>query len=190
MAYLSNEKVKMIELDVEKINIVDKDGNVRMSLFNSDRIPDPIIDGKVLKRSGIPGSGILFYNNEGDECGGLTFGSQTYTSEQYGGKYAGKTESVASMTFDAYKGDQVTHMFFHENTLGERMYGYVLYDRPSGVVRARMDRSQDGSVGVKLSDSNGQERIRLVIDANDVPKLEFLNEKGEVVYSLPPKQQD
>lgn len=47
-----------------------------------------------------------------------------------------------------------------------------------------------GSVGVKLSDSKGQERIRLVVDADDVPRMEFLNEKGEVIYSLPPKQQD
>ncbi|RKN86058.1 hypothetical protein [Paenibacillus ginsengarvi] len=184
---MSNAKEKIVELDVEKINIVDKDGNIRMSLFNSERIPDPVIDGKVVSRSGIPGSGMLFYNNEGDECGGLVFGSKTYTSEDYGGQYAGKTESVASLTFDAYKGDQVTHMYFHESTIGERMYGYVLYDRPSGVARARMDRAQDGAVGVRLSDSKGQERIRLVIDANDVPVLEFLNEKGEVVYSLPPK---
>ncbi|SDT48846.1 hypothetical protein SAMN05444162_4542 [Paenibacillaceae bacterium GAS479] len=185
---MSNVKEKMVELDVEKINIVDKDGNLRMSLFNSDRIPDPIIDGKVEKRTmGVPGSGILFYNNDGDECGGLIFGSRTYTAEEYDGKHAGKTESSASLTFDAYKGDQVTQMFFHESTIGERMYGHVLYDRPNGVVRARMDRSQDGSVGVKLSDSKGQERIRLVIDADDIPVLEFLNEKGEVVYSLPPK---
>jgi hypothetical protein len=161
-----------------------------MSLFNSDRIPDPIIDGKVRKRSGIiPFSGILFYNNDGDECGGLTFGSRTYTSEDFGGQYAGKTESFASLTFDAYKGDQVTQMYFHENVFGERSYGHILYDRPSGVVRASMDRSQDGSVGVKLADSKGRERIRMVIDANDVPKLEFLNEKGEVVYSLPPEPQ-
>ncbi|RKN60834.1 hypothetical protein D7M11_35645 [Paenibacillus ginsengarvi] len=101
-----------------------------------------------------------------------------------------KINSMASLTFDGYKGDQVTQMYFHESTIGDRMYGYVLYDRPNGVTRARMDRSQDGSVGVKLSDSKGQERIRLVIDANDVPILEFLNEKGKVVYSLPPKQQD
>ncbi|MCJ8010129.1 hypothetical protein MUG84_00040 [Paenibacillus sp. KQZ6P-2] len=188
---MSNEKEKMVELDVEKINIVDKEGNLRMSLFNSDRIPDPIIDGKTVKRSGIiPASGMLFYNNDGDECGGLTFGSRTYTSEDFDGKYAGKTESFATFTFDAYKGDQVTQMYFHENMVEERMYGYTLYDRPSGVERARMDRSQDGSVGVKLSDSKGQERIRIVIDANDVPILEFLNETGEVVYSLPPKQQD
>lgn len=185
---MSNEKEKMVELDVEKINIVDKEGNLRMTLFNSDRIPDPIIDGKTLTRSGIiPGSGMLFYNHDGDECGGLVFGSRTYTSEEFDGKYAGKTESMASLTFDGYKGDQVIQTYFHENTLGDRMYGNVLYDRPSGVTRARMDRSQDGSVGVKLADSKGQERIRLVIDANDVPVLEFLNEKGEVVYSLPPK---
>ncbi|WP_353892788.1 hypothetical protein PRVXH_002162 [Proteinivorax hydrogeniformans] len=43
-------------------------------------------------------------------------------------------------------------------------------------------------MSVKLSDSKGNERIRMVIDENDIPKLEFLNGNGEVIYSLPPKQ--
>lgn len=188
MVGLTNKNEKMVELDVEKINIVDQEGNIQMSIFNSERIPDPIIDGKTCVRSGvIPAAGMQFYNSDGDECGGLVFGSRTYTSEDFDGKYTGKTESNASFTFDGYKGDQVTQMYFHESTIGERMYGYTLYDRPSGVTRAQMDRAQDGSVGVKLSDSKGQERIRLVVDANDVPILEFLDEKGQVVYSLPPK---
>ncbi|MCL6443167.1 MAG: hypothetical protein K6T83_06900 [Alicyclobacillus sp.] len=52
--------------------------------------------------------------------------------------------------------------------------------------RAFMGRGQNGSVSVRLNDSKGHERIRMVIDENDVPKLEFLNEQGEVVYRLPP----
>lgn len=50
----------MVELDVEIVNIVDNEGNVRMSLFKSDRIPDPIIAGETVDRSGIiPASGML-----------------------------------------------------------------------------------------------------------------------------------
>lgn len=33
----------------------------------------------------------------------------------------------------------------------------------------------------------GRPRIRMRVDQDDVPRLEFLNENGEVVYSLPPQ---
>lgn len=178
---MSEEKSgKFIEIDVERINIVDKNGNLRMALFNSERIPEIMIDGEIQgRRDGVPGSGILFYNNEGDECGGLLFGS---TKDEDGNNVSG-----GSITFDAYKDDQVLQMNFWE-TNGSRNYGYSIYDRPSGKERAYMGRTQNGEVAVRLFDSKEKERIRMVIDANDVPRMEFLNENGEVIYSLPPSQ--
>lgn len=174
------KRQKFVELDAEQINIVDKNGNLRMALFNSERLPDVKVEGQPTgaSRNGIPTSGIMFYNNEGDECGGLTFGS-TKDKE-------GNVVQCGSITFDAYKDDQVMQMNYWE-TKGLRNYGYAIYDRPSGKERAYMGRSQNGEVAVRLFDSKENERIRMVIDANDVPRMEFLNEKGEVVYKLPPE---
>ena len=42
-----------------------------------------------------------------------------------------------------------------------------------------------GEAVIRLSDRQGRERLRIVVD--DVPRLEFLNEQGEVVYRLPPE---
>lgn len=51
--------------------------------------------------------------------------------------------------------------------------------------RAFMGKTPDGDVSMKLMDSKGKDRIRMVIDENDEPKMEFLNEHGEVIYRLP-----
>ena len=67
-------KQRFEEIDVERINLVGKDGRVQLVLANKERLPDPVIDGKTLKRSGLPTPGLIFYNDEGDECGGLIFG--------------------------------------------------------------------------------------------------------------------
>ncbi len=206
------KKQKFVEIDVERVNIMDKDGNVKMVLFNSEQVPDIVLDGKAYSglRKGIQSSGIMFYNDEGDECGGLGFGS---TVDQYG-NYV----SSASLTFDQYKQDQVVQMHYYGKN-GSNYYGFSVYDRPNQPLsetierlqsiqhhmeegqekqeaisrlfeghcpRAFMGKSQNGEVSVRLMDSKGSERIRMVIDANDVPRLEFLNENGEVVYKLPP----
>ena len=208
-----NKKQKFVEIDAERINIVDKNGNLRMALFNSENMPDPLMNGKAFPniRQGIPGSGIAFYNNEGDECGGLVFG----TTKDENGNYV----SSISLTFDQYKQDQVLQLSYYEKN-GLRNYGFSIYDRPSKPLsetiekyleiqssmkegqekqetisklfeghnqRAFLGKSQNGEVSVRLMDSKGKERIRMVIDVNDVPRMEFLNENGEVVYKLPPE---
>ncbi|MGE8205552.1 hypothetical protein ACQKP0_13410 [Heyndrickxia sp. NPDC080065] len=43
-------------------------------------------------------------------------------------------------------------------------------------------------MSVQLSDSKGKPRIQMVIDENDVPRMEFLDGDGNVVYKLPPEE--
>src|SRR6185436_1955250 len=70
----ADQKNKVEELDVERINIVEKDGKVKLVIANKDRFPDPIIDGKTYPmRQGGKTAGMIFYNDKGDECGGLSF---------------------------------------------------------------------------------------------------------------------
>lgn len=142
-------------------------------------------------------TGIMFYNGEGDECGGLVFGSEKKDNGEY---YSG-----LSLTFDQYKQDQIVQMQVDDNN-GEQTYGFFIYDRPdtplpeiiersvegknieNGHQRIFMGKNRNGDVSVRLSDSKGKERIRMVIDSSDIPRLEFLDEKGSVIYSLPPTQ--
>lgn len=196
----SDDKQRIKSIDVENLNIVDKDGNVKFTLFSKGNVPPPLMNGKDIlpgHRQGDPISGIMFYNGEGDECGGLVFGSEKKDNGEY---YSG-----LSLTFDQYKQDQIVQMQVDDNN-GEQTYGFYIYDRPdtplpeiieqsmegknieNGHQRIFMGKNRNGDVSVRLSDSKGKERIRMVIDSSDIPRLEFLDEKGSVIYSLPPTQ--
>src|SRR5262249_34393991 len=45
--------------------------------------------------------------------------------------------------------------------------------------------SNDGTAMVRLRDTAGRNRIRLFVDRAHQARLEFLDEKGEVVYRIP-----
>lgn len=200
----------------EKINIVEQDGTIRMTLFNSENMPSLIMGGEDI----LPGhrqdgyaAGIMFYNGEGDECGGLIFGSKRGEKGEY--------ESGLSLTFDQYKQDQVVQVLLNESN-GKKGYGFYIYDRPdepikeslakgeriekmadgpgkteawqrlmeANPLRAFMGKSQDGEVSVQLRDSKGKKRISMGVDANDVPKIEFFDAEGNVIYSIPPTKEE
>ena len=59
------------EITAERINIVDADGALRLVISNKDRMHPGVIGGKVLQRPR-PYAGLLFFNDQGDEAGGLT----------------------------------------------------------------------------------------------------------------------
>jgi len=99
----SNKTQKFEEIDVERINIVEADGTLKMAIHNSERITKGI--GKV-KRSGEGTiSGILFYNQEGYEAGGLVFDGK----EVNGVRNAG-----VSLTMDGYRQDQTIALQHYE----------------------------------------------------------------------------
>lgn len=212
MSNINNNKFKNI--DVERLNIVEKDGTVKMTLFNSENMPPLIFEGEDIlpgHRKDDNNSGIMFYNGDGMECGGLIFGSKKKESGEY--------ESGLSLTFDQYNQDQVVQMSVIDYN-GEQNYGLTIFDRPKENIKETIERvkkiegmedeaerqklikelskdnhkrmfmgkSSNGQVSVRMNDSKGKERIRILIDENDNPKLEFLNSKGEVTYSLPPEE--
>src|SRR6476660_3452497 len=64
---------KFTEIDVERINIVEPDGKLRMVISNRPRSIGPIYKGKPFGYAGGGRPGIIFFNDEGTENGGLTF---------------------------------------------------------------------------------------------------------------------
>src|SRR3954469_5470717 len=63
---------KFDQLTAQRIDIVDADGTLRMVISNKDRMHPGVIDGKTIDRPR-PVAGMLFFNDEGDEVGGLTY---------------------------------------------------------------------------------------------------------------------
>jgi hypothetical protein len=211
---LENSKTAYFdEINVKRINIVDEDGTVRMTLTNKKRFPAPlVVDGQEVPRELNPSAGIVFYNDEGYECGALTFSSQ---------KNGANGNQHILLSFDPYLQNDVIDLSMYEEN-GERSCTFVFSDRPKkslvdfikehkemvfsedspkrreyikklyeqgelGYERLILEKSMSGEVSVKLADRKGRERIRMAINEKDVPVLEFLNEEGEVIYSLPPQ---
>lgn len=205
-------RIKVTQVDAELINIVDARGKRKMAIFDAARTPEIFLEGQEfpgLRQGSTPVSGITFYNGEGDECGGMIFGSR----RQENGSY----DQGLMLAFDAFRNDQVVFLSAEESE-GKRSGGLEIWNRPTPSLaedlkalqemrtrgdqsaeqqwrasqfqhhfrRLRVGMADDGSVSVVLNDTKGRSRIRMVVDAQDCPKLEFLNEKGEVVYSLPP----
>ena len=80
----------MGEITAERINIVDADGALRLVISNKDRMHPGVIGGKVLNRPR-PYAGFLFFNDQGDEAGGLTL---------KGRESAGSRQADAGIMFD------------------------------------------------------------------------------------------
>jgi hypothetical protein len=64
------------EIQVHRIDVVEPNGTLRMVISNKNRLPPVIVNGKEHPEMGEPRpqAGMLFYNDEGSENGGLIFG--------------------------------------------------------------------------------------------------------------------
>jgi hypothetical protein len=62
-----------------------------------------------------------------------------------------------------------------------------LRELPGAAVSQRVfvGKTREKAAVLTLSDPQGRPRLQLMVDAQGVPKLEFLDEKGAVVYRLP-----
>ncbi|MEK6322546.1 MAG: hypothetical protein AABN33_12795 [Acidobacteriota bacterium] len=203
----ANQKTKFTEIDVERINIIEKDGKLKMVISNSERQHPGIVDGKTLSRKRPPG--MLFFNEKGDECGGLGFD---------GNQKDGKANAGALLAFDRFRQDQTVGIQYGEAN-GQYFAGLRVWDRPDtslgpvieklvaiekmsegpektaamkelrempgGAERVMVGRDREQAAVVRLSDANGKPRIKLSVDVAGLPKLEFLDETGKVTYSLP-----
>lgn len=194
------------EIDVERINVNEPDGQPALVIANSRRLPGAVIDGqKLTSREGIPG--IIFYNSEGDETGGLIFDTE---------KTDGTLTAFGHLSFDRYKQDQVIALQYVETRSTQRA-GLRVLDRPTmslpdqralmeaaegGDVQAqqRLEKAErDGKLGalrvfvgtqdetaaLRLYDRFGNERIRMYVDSSGVARMEFLDDEEEVIYSVP-----
>jgi hypothetical protein len=213
-AFNKSQNAKFTVLDVERINVREQDGTLRLAISNQARSPAPADHGVAWYGKGGNRAGLIFYNEEGTENGGLIFGGK----RQADGRY----EAGAGLTFDQYDSDQIIALQYQENN-GERYQGLAFWDRPEIPVRVivterqRIDSMPEGAaktaalsawkakqggmeystarlfVGrtrskaslVQLYDRSGKVRLKLSVDSLGNPGLSFMNDSGRVVYALP-----
>src|ERR1700733_2745928 len=83
-----NKKPHFKEINAERINIVEGNGLTRMVISNHELQHPGSVNGKIVAHRDRP-AGMIFFNDDGDECGGLVFdgnkhsASMTYSIDQY-----------------------------------------------------------------------------------------------------------
>jgi hypothetical protein len=216
LAAKPNRNAKFDEIDAERINIVEN-GKLRLVISNNERSPGPILGGHYMKtREGKRGAGFIFFNDEGDECGGMTW---------KGKKANDKVEADSALMFDQYDQDQTVGISYSQEG-GDRTSGLHVWERSltpigpfarkvedieqmpdgpekmeamkklreeagssgmGGVPRIFVGRGAKNEATVTLSDTKGKPRIVMSVDGADVASLKFLDDSGKPVYTFPEK---
>src|SRR5207253_2346250 len=102
----------------ERINVVDANGTLRLVMSNKDRMHPGVMDGITVDRPR-PVAGLIFFNDEGDEVGGLT---------THGGIVNGQRSADSRMMFDQLKQDQIIGFHYGEGA-GQRTAALEVWDR-------------------------------------------------------------
>jgi hypothetical protein len=206
-------------IDVGRINVIEPDGTIRLAISNKAHFPDPVIDGKSYPlRGGAKPAGLIFFNDMGDEDGGLIWS---------GKKVAGGYDAGASLTMDQWRQDQTVQLSYEGGPTSTQWVGLRVIDRPAKPMGPLLDRAMkamklpQGSVrdsamqslqkfavdsgltpasriligkgaekaaSVRLNDPAGHTRILLRVDSLGAPTMQFLDSAGKVTYELPARE--
>ncbi len=215
--FTNSDIARYKEITTERINIVETNGKLRMVLSNKERSPEVLAYGKPLTPP-IPGGnrpGLVFYNDEGTENGGLVF---------MGGKdSSGKYQATGHLSFDQYNQNQVLYLTYADDN-GDQNTGLHIDDWQTSPAfwdwRAKYKKAQQLSNGahkealmneimepqagqrafaqrvfvgkdasktalILLADRMGKPRLQLFVDSVGTAKLNFLDAQGNITYSLP-----
>jgi hypothetical protein len=202
-------------IKARRIELVNEDGRYALVLAARGKLPGPVFGGKeypqALSGGRTTATGMIFFNERGDEVGGLTYhGRRTDSGYTAGG----------GIMFDQFDQDQVVGIRYSDNGT-RRSAGLDVWDRSpdvamssiidmlqarakaTGAVRDSIDRviratpgmdksahriflgSENRNATLLLRDVAGRPRVRLYVDSANVARLEFLNETGAVVDAFP-----
>jgi hypothetical protein len=203
------------EINVHRINIVEPDGKPRVIISSRARMAGLFWAGKEYQHPNRDDGGFLFFNDNGDEVGGMTFGNRRQ-DDHYG--------ASSSLLFDQYQQDQTIGLQYSEQD-GKRQAGLRVWDRPDKslfpaielsdkLARAKTDAERDqvraqlkqlendyrggyaerfyagkqlGDAIVKLADKQSRPRLLLKVTPEGAASIEFLDETGKVVRRIPEK---
>lgn len=201
------ESSKIIpEITTERLNIVDRTGNKYIVLSNPQRQALATQNGEVInpEQKERNTAGLLFFNEEGDEVGGLVYGIDSLGSYQL-------------LTFDQYKNDQIMALRkdeYLENGTWKKQYGLLLqersdksskavvtefnqinkikdsltreqklneyYNNPENLAPQRLflGRTYAENIGLYLMDKNNKLRLAIYVNPKGEPVLQYVDSLG------------
>ena len=166
------------EIRVHRIDIVEPDGTLRMVLSDKDRLPPVIIKGVEHPEAGEPRpqAGMIFYNDEGSENGGLIFGGRKNEKGEV-------VDSGGSLSFDRYGAGQVVQLAGVDDP-GTHFAGLGVND--SGGQRVWVGRDGDGVASISLAGADGKKRVSIEVTADGRSSLEFFDAHGKKIQEVIP----
>ena len=180
------KKTTMEELTVQRINVVDTDGTVRLVLSNTAKFPDAVVRGKIYPRSISGFAGMVFFDDKGQEQGGLALAKSSkgdgtaalvfdFTHQPTDGVGIVKAESADGTSYSAglHINDRLPYKAGEITTTG-------------GVERIVLE-NKDRDAELRFADADGKERIRIGVDRAGKAKFEIFDPSGKVVYRAPVK---
>lgn len=203
------------EISAERINVLNADGEPALVIAGRGRLPGPTFEGREypqeLSGGRTTASGMILFNERGDEVGGLT-----YHGQLEGDSY----QASGGLMFDQFHQDQVIGLQYQDDGTS-RSAGFRVWDRSTetsiarilevvdarsratGAARDSLERIiqgwRDAGLGARriflgsanrtatllMRDPQGRPRIRLYVDSTATARLEFLDSTGAVIQALP-----
>ncbi len=199
------------EITVHRINVVEPDGTIRLILSNKANAPGVYIRNKQYPHPTRQVAGLLFFDDQGTEDGGLVYG----LSVDKAGRVTG---SNVHLSFDKYMQDQIFTVDAGQE--GKSTYSTLtMQDRgdysiqealeasarisklpedqraaewkkfaathPGDHTRVVLGRASDGGSVLRLKDMEGRDRIVLRVAPDGTPALQMLDAEGKVVGEMP-----
>lgn len=208
LIFIHKEKEPEIisELSVNRLNIVGENGNKYVVISSPEYQARGTINGNPIdpETTERPVPGLLFFNEEGDEIGGLVFGIDS-------------TNSYQVLTFDQRKNDQIMTLRKDEQKINGKWmkrYGLLLQERsekplPEVVSELRaiekiedsaikaekfrkfysneehlaprrmfVGRTFNEDIGLFLMDKKNKPRLLIYVDSEGNPKIEKIDSTG------------
>ena len=203
------------EINAYRINIVEADGRTRLVLSNSERQAQVTRNGQQIGPDRDRPAGMIFFNEMGDEVGGLSFSGE----ETNNGRRA-----FGQLAFDQWKQDQTITLRYNDQN-GRHSAGLLIIDRPdrdlaaaanllalldgasSESERTRLTeqlneelavlqaetarrmfagRNRDEAAILLLADAEGRDRLVFSVSAEGQAHIRFLDENGDTVREIVP----
>ena len=190
----------------DSISVTEPDGTLRLLIASQGTFPTEIqVAGEIMQHARPGVAGMLFFTEEGDECGGLIFSG----SDGYQG---------GSLTFDKYHGDQVIQ-FWHNDSEAGQTAALVVQDQPDVPIpelarrykaieelpeedraeayerlreeglasahRMTVGRVSDGRALLALAAADGTVRIVVSVTEDGTPSIKFLDADQNVTWQAP-----
>lgn len=154
----------------ERIDINDKSGKNRIVIANTDHIPQPIIAGKTFKRAYSP-AGLIFYDKNGDERGGLAITDNEETN-------------LNALAFDYQNADAIGILAQDNKNDNYFRAGLMINDKDlSGKPGHNINRinliTENGNASLVMKDQNEVPRIILQVDSLGNPSIEMFDKDGK-----------